>query len=1492
MSTQQPTPTIDWDKLLPAPSQPGKVDWDAVLAPPKPMAAPVPTTGELSPMPGQPGAPEWDRAKGLPPPQAPGQPPTGEDVANYAELMGREAVKNVATPTEDLLTGMSRFLHDTYLGTARTIDDIARRNVWGMDLGLERAAKGIFGEEAPTETFKRFLPETEQPRMQDAAKKIEAYAPAIGFVRKMAGAAEHAIGYMAPGGAPGRLIGGVSKLAAKAMPGAVPAAQQAVGMGAGFGAETMLRTGDPIESAKAAAAGSIFPLFGAASHYLDNKLLAAGISQRAAGALSKGLEGIGITPVLDPELVPRAISIVARSRTLQDELQQALTRGDESAAERLNAEAKALDAEWEGMLATVAGNVGAFGAMGAIQARRQAPDFMAKRAREAGGPAIPGEIAEAFDRQGFAIEARPEGQGTRISRPGFDFTVRPGKEGGLEVIEGDRVLTGEAALQRMADLHRLSRGVALASLDLEGYAGVERTGTPGVYYADVPGFQGYLSLLPSGELMGTLGHRGKPPHPTEGWQPVDPEIITARPSQYPPPLGPQEGALLKAWGERMGAADAESQALWSEIATKAQTLPVERRTELVQALAAPEVQKAAMEQPGWTVDAIADALVADNLAALPGKVGAFGAEPPKVVPRGTEVVKPGEAQPTQQQEAAQPAEAVAAAGGISPQRGKQAMEIGKQAASLARDYPIEFHSEPLIERLERKGGPQAKEAAGMLRRIVDRQKAIRGEMSAEVDKALQETGRPGEATAWLNTLATDPTGRFGITETRLAVESKEPPTGWKTAKEPEGAASKVQSVVAANLKAGVLAEEAIPDFVATGKMQRLSTIELLDAIQQPRGSVGRDLAAEAHAAVNPQIDPNPNVRVEKVQALFDKTKALMDAGDWTAVERHIGQEYTRVFEQVPSAVKDPIFGWRYLYHDRAFDYVRTMSERVSHRVSVLESLSKDEIGKLAENLKSEVRSGEKGVVDDALRALHGLPPQGAVDPFGRAGRAAYAINRVMADVFRPIALSTSLLPNLPETVFGNVPRTLGFTEYFEAWGKVFGDKAMVDFLEHQGAWNKAIYDWSLDPQQPVWSTLRRFRQIVTMGSGNQFINELQEKLAAATAQVVAKKMQAGNIKGILPGRPRRLARLLEDAGFTRAEATDMVAGKAEPEVYDRFVRGAAAWLTGGNKALAESSRLQSSRLWSSIFPFQSFPVTQARLIVKPLARLVRSVKAGDWAEGAIAGEQLLKQVGFATASGAAIQLLQSALSGGTMGMSIFGHETLKRAKDEPLSLLGELFLNGLGGPLSMLWWGMQSREAEEGMLFEAGAKMSFPGQLLSELANAAGGYGPYKGKDGLERFGTFLTRNPLGRVTATWSGALGFGDMTPGEKAAVRGFWRWADRVDLPMVRVAGGKSYDDWQEAMTEAAGLIRGGKDATEPLSRAFGLTKDTELSRRERIEKIQSSLRAKRLLPKIPPDRREAMLADLRETIGPDAMAVLERHDAFLDDWARTIRRHVKE
>lgn len=809
-----------------------------------------------------------------------------------------------------------------------------------------------------------------------------------------------------------------------------------------------------------------------------------------------------------------------------------------------------------------------------------------------------------------------------------------------------------------------------------------------------------------------------------------------------------------------------------------------------------------------------------------------------------------------------------------------------------------FHSEKLIDRVERVAGDRIKPFTQKARESLSRVHSNLGSAAITyLNPALLEFGRNNRATAYSNDVrwVKVPGGEYGQTNFWRVLEHGEAV--------PEHATELMALGVKANIGIGKMPEGSIPGYKATGKPQRIMTEQMFDVVE--RWGPEMPTIIEAYVHVN-KLAGKP-VNPAAAEAFFKKMSEQLRTRDTLGLERTISQEHNRVFADVPTHLK---IGGRVtpLYHSTGFDYLRNASQRVAYRTAYIDTFVKPAreavageepgISPAEVEFKARKRVGAEidqvktltdrpEVIEDLVRSLHGIHVDRALYA-GRRGHIYRDVSATLSGFFAPLSLSASALVNTIEMVVGQTPRVFGYGQYLKGWQRLFREGRRG--LETLGAVNTAIRDYSIDPASRYRTALRRWRNTLHVASGNNFLNELQESLAASTAEQMRVSMENNLLS---PKGQRTMARHLQDMGFSESISKDMAVGKGENAQYIQFVQGAAAHLTGGNRLAPEASRLQAGRLTNDLFRFQTYPIVQARLIIRPIERLMKATRAGNKAGANGAAKDLLRQLGFTTLSGAMIVGLKTIFSGGEDGLGI----RLSEAEEEPLNFLQDAFLNGLGGPLSIVSWSLKRGDVTN--IGDVALTATYPGSVLLEMAQFVAGRGPYSLTNGvlkspLETGRLFLERQPIGKIISTWAGSIAYGNMTAGDQSAIRAFWRWKKDLEIPVTTMVGGEEEDrDFRMAMREAAlGIKTNNRSLTrKSLSKAFGF-KATIKTPDERVQRVRSSLRGRKLLTRaaLSADndaQHRQLLLDLQDRIGEEAYDRLMAHDTFLDVWVNMLR-----
>lgn len=637
-----------------------------------------------------------------------------------------------------------------------------------------------------------------------------------------------------------------------------------------------------------------------------------------------------------------------------------------------------------------------------------------------------------------------------------------------------------------------------------------------------------------------------------------------------------------------------------------------------------------------------------------------------------------------------------------------------------------FYSEPLAERIATEGGPQSKAFGGMAREIAQRAKQLYGSLTDVLDPALQEMGKLNRTTTWLNDMA--PTKkRWGFRNAQAAAEGpiENVPPQYRAV---------VELLKSANLRIGQLAERVVAGFKATGRYQRPPTDFLIDTIRAGQGQAF-DVVKNALAAEN-KIHP------EKVKKILLGIKEELDAPGSEQTVHRIAQEFERHFKKFPTDIRitTPLGEvWMPILHARPFEYLQNAATRTAQRVAFLERVPKDSLPELRKSVVSELKSPE--AFDDLVRALHGLPvnqPLRLFTPGSLQSMIAQGANRVLTDVFGSLKLTASAIYNIPETVLGNTPAFFGWRNF--ARGAI-GLKERWKELENIGAINRAIYNFSFDPKAPVRSVLSQFRQGVRKATMQQFFNEMQEMLAASTAQVFAERAQGKELS------PREQGLFTETAvamGYTRPAARAMAEGRGTTEQYGSFTRRAAAFATGGNIQPAEMSRFGGNRVLTSLFRFQSYPIMKLNAFRKAYTNFTDAVESKDPRRIKASSEQLAKFLFNTTAQGAAATFLAALLTGRGGGVQ----QTLEEVEENPAKFILDSVMGGMGGPVSAINYAIgtgKARDLVDPRKINAG--VTFPGSIYLELKQLFNTEGPYAGMTLPNAVQKYIeTRVPVGKM--------------------------------------------------------------------------------------------------------------------------------------------------
>lgn len=772
------------------------------------------------------------------------------------------------------------------------------------------------------------------------------------------------------------------------------------------------------------------------------------------------------------------------------------------------------------------------------------------------------------------------------------------------------------------------------------------------------------------------------------------------------------------------------------------------------------------------------------------------------------------------------------------------------------------YEEWMVDRIGRAGGPVSKQASDGFRHIVDRAKELYGSLTPVLDPARKAAGKMGGGTIWLH-------GRENVTPfaaTRRTVGAIE-----GTLPVPPEAQATVDLAKAANLEIGKMLQTVIPGFVASGKFARNITGYGYDVIRQGRGDAWQKWTAGVSRA--------NKVGISRVRDFFREWKEVLDepGADVATIEK-VNQDFARQF---PSVITDIKSGgaWQQVVHADLFNYLENAAQRAAHIRAFREQFPNTTAGRtvlndLMEDIRSELGPSHQKDLDSMLRTMQGHPTDnysswGILSPTEKVGQAFRMMNQTIGNVMAKAVLTGQMFVQPGETFAGSVPVFLGYKNYLRGLARF---KQLYPQLEQQGAVNRVMYDFSFDPSSPVRSVFRWGGNAMSKTFMEQLLNELQEGSAAATARVVTERIETGRLSD---WEKRMLPETFRTMGFPENDVHGLMLG--DPALLRQFERKAAAFLTSGNKAVSESSRLGANRLFNSIFRFQSYPMMKTQQFRRVASRLAEAWESGGRPEERRAATEQFARFLFGNAmQGALTVAITSLFYQGFQGLKIRGEE----AEDDPVKFLTEAFGATMSGPIYLLMRGSQGK----GILGfgENATRMIFPWAVMKELLDMSQGAGPYKDLDTFDRIGKFLSRKTPGtKAIGTGLSLVGLSNEDKALDASISAFYRWR-RDTLGFSEQEDYLKEDERKEfrtAMRKAVEALKSGDEDKfqEAYSDAFYEAGDKPKQRVAASFKGRKILRTPEGKP-LTPDQRDA----LEEHIGNEAFSRLEYFDLMMD-WA---------
>lgn len=771
------------------------------------------------------------------------------------------------------------------------------------------------------------------------------------------------------------------------------------------------------------------------------------------------------------------------------------------------------------------------------------------------------------------------------------------------------------------------------------------------------------------------------------------------------------------------------------------------------------------------------------------------------------------------------------------------------------------YGEWMSERIRTSGKMMSAIAADAFDIIVDGEKRAYGTLTPVLDPARREAGKRGPATTWIQG-RTDVTPFAGISRGPEAIEGK--------IAIPPFAQGLVDLAKTANLAIGRLYESVSAGFTALGLWQRNPTAYGYDLLRRGEGPEW-DHWVEGQAVAN-------NVPRSFAESFFKEWKAILDdpLSDQARIEK-VNQDFHRNFPRAITHIKvGPL--WQEVIHANLFSYLESAARRATHVKAFREVFPNTPSGNkvfhdLITSLRKELDVPYQLDLDAMVRALQGHPsdmwqPTGvfrSTEPLGQFGQ---LVNRTLGNFFAKLVLTGQMFVQPGELAIGSTPVFLGYRNYVEGLAKV---RHLYSAMEIRGEVNRALLDYSWDPNSPVRSAFKIAGNIVSRGFGEQLLNELQEASAAATADVVTNRIRAGTLdsweRSMLPQTFRIM-------GFTEGQAAAMMRG--DQVLLDMFRRRAASFLTSGNKAIAEGSRLGANRLFNSIFRFQSYPMMKSNQLVKTFANVYRNWKAVAEGTGskkaAVDASRLFGRFILGNlAQGMMTTAITTLFYDGVFAAKIKGQEAL----DEPGNLSIESFLSAMSGPLYLVWRG--AKYGGLGGLGEQAGRMFFPYQVVRELLDAWSASGSYRDLDWQDRAGKFAQMKiPGSRAIAQGMAIFGLHDRNYDLDAAIRAYHRWS------MEKFGKGGAPPEYKE--DEGKRFRLHAKKAVEAAKRDDWdkYAENLWVALEERGKKgVRASFNARKIL-RHPTGRKLSYdeLTELENHIGRKALVKLMGYDAMLD------------
>lgn len=801
---------------------------------------------------------------------------------------------------------------------------------------------------------------------------------------------------------------------------------------------------------------------------------------------------------------------------------------------------------------------------------------------------------------------------------------------------------------------------------------------------------------------------------------------------------------------------------------------------------------------------------------------------------------------------------------------------------------LPFISGDMVERLNMVGTQSTMEGANMGRETINLDKKTYGEMSQELNAALDVSGSligsKGTANRNLSRFEEVEINGNKIFQSNLlrSIEGNRETKGAETeiVERHKDLIEKRGRIFEANeiMQEGPNGE--IRPFRVMGRdiAPRIMSTEFYRILEN--GGVEYNALVDAFSKASGQSETN-------VRKYFNELQQSIVGGSPQTATRTTQAEHSRKWKNIPHAIK--IGGELIpLVEYRPFEYARRLGETGASRVAVAKVFGQENAGTsvIPEMKKRILEEGSPRDVEkfhEMIRALSSAPVETEILDSGssrgkllRSAQAGYSLARTTA-------LSLSLIMNIPE-VLGNVGRFTGMTGLMRSMFKYSKNPLVLrETLQRLGAITNDPMNISLDPNRSISSAIRAINQLQSRVFLYKHINEFQETLAAIGALDKVERFKQGKGRAVDE-------RYLIEMGFSKENAKLMVQGNAPQELYDALVRRSPAHLTGGAQRRGEQSRIEHNRWFRRVTEFENYAQMKLRSFARQLKvneqLLIEAAQEKDFKKLHTVAESFTRDIVGTTASGIAAQMLLAFAYGGEDNLKIKWNEF----NENRLGFAVNSFLYTMfAGSLGQIIQSTADKNMDELSDF---VQVFFPYAVAEELYFAGTGKGRYKYLETQDRIIKFGERfapinRPLGHMMAT----LGLGNLEEKKTDnAISAYYRWKNTKGYG-GRYIGNPDDDivEFRKNMNKAFNALRSGEDTyIDHMYNAIeGTGKDSD--------SIKRSLRNRKLLTvsKIAPGKRqddpefEKRKLELKKRIGEEAYNRLENYDANIDNWINSIR-----